>query len=259
MHQVGRRGGAGQVAEGVLVLTVLVVACSAPPPQAGPTTTVGSASAPLLLKEMELAREGGFYLVVDTPAGKLRLMLSAVELAAYPMRAVELGRPRVAFVARRSLDWAEPRTWEGGLLVPERERERREVVVAAGAAKDGADPAPATPPPPPEEEEAPPRFRLLYDGLEVEIAAVDEGATLGGVAAWAAESLRSRWAVLRGGSEPLRLRVTMSAADAASLYRSLPPGTRLLTPALAPAVAAPPEGPTVASGAAKAPRRADRQ
>jgi hypothetical protein len=202
-------------------------------PSAQPAASAGP-SGVMLQKELELASGGGFYLVVDPATSRLRLMLSAVELASYPILAAELGRPQVAFVERPAPEWTEPRIWEGGVLAPERERERREIVVAVGSEKTGTEPAP-TIPPLPEEGEAPPRFSLVYPDLLVEIVSADAGASLGGFGAWLSE----RFSVLRRGPEPTRLRVTLAAADAASLYRSLPPDTRLLIPALAaPAVAA---------------------
>ena len=181
-----------------------------------------------LARRLELAESSRFYLVVDVAGRRVDLLLEGVLLRSVPLRRAEVGRARVAFVLRPAGDWA-TRTWSGGRLAPPRREDRAEIV--AGAGGDGAR-EPAIPPSPEERFPAPDAFLVTFDGgfrLEIVAEGSDGGVKPIGIGA----SIRRRIAdaVLSAGfgrRERARLKLVLAAADAAALYRSLPPDVSLL-------------------------------
>jgi len=139
-------------------------------------------------------------------------MLRGALLEEFPVTAIEVGTRRVAFFGAAEAD---PRgaIREGGDLVPPRPEHRVEIV-------------------PPEPGETPPsnellqempaipvpgRFRIRFDdGFALEIVQ-NGGSGWGGLRARLADAIEG---------EPVRLRLTLSAEDAARIYRSLPPDVR---------------------------------
>ena len=201
-----------------------LVRAAGPPPsdlrRAAQETTV-------LEKLVELARGKEFYLVLDAGRRELRLMLRGAELARYEVRGLEIGRPRVAFVSR-----GDDRAWQGqiftgGELDPPRERERVELIAPPAKPEGPEDieqPAPPTPPSPEEIYDVPGRFLVRFsEGMAVEM--LPDGSRSGGLWAWWSDLA----AALKPGLEDrLRLRLTLDRQHYESLYRSLPPGTKLL-------------------------------
>jgi hypothetical protein len=193
----------------------------------------------LLAKRVELARGKEFYLLFDRPRARLVLMLKGAVLQEWPVRGVEIGRPRIAFFSREgSFDW-ENRIFSNGRLDPPRERERT-VIEAPPPRADGQgeEPEPAVPIPPTPDElyPVPPRYHVRYEeGLSLEIrpTAPPEGESARGFWARLSNRLAQWWADLRAAAriEPvdrIRIRLVLEPADAASFYRALPPGTKLL-------------------------------
>jgi hypothetical protein len=191
----------------------------------------------LLEKRLDLAKGEQFYLVVDPSDRSLQLMLQGAVLRDYPILGLEVGTPRIAFRERRvSHGWA-GRLWDGGELVPARDRERLEMQPPDSTETDST----ATPPLPPTPEEAypvPHRYLVRYEGglsLEVRPEALDSSVTTWKRVATAARVwMRDLPAALRRQPEDtVRLRLVLRPEDAESLYRALPPDTRLLVlPAL---------------------------
>lgn len=184
---------------------------------------------------LELARQGGFYLVLDVAARRIDLLLQGVELRSYPVERLEIGRARVGFLPRfGSEDWAD-RVWSGGRLEPPRAEERVEIEVKPG---DAETPEPAVPPEPELRYPTPQRFLVRYaDGASLEIVARGPGTGVRsvGLAGTISRRISEVAAALgpRSGRLP-RLRLVLAAEDAAAVYRSLPPDTALLV-ALEPA------------------------
>ena len=175
----------------------------------------------ILGQKIELAKGDAFYLVLDPRAKRLSLMLKGAELRSFPVLAIEIGEPRIAFVPRGFAGDATGRIWTAGSLDPPRDRDRLEMQVAKETSE-----TPAEPVIPPTAEEAypvPERYRIRFAaGLALEIAPAGGGG-----------SARSWWeegsAALRvHPADAVRLRVTLAPEDAAGLYRSLPPDTSLL-------------------------------
>jgi len=170
-----------------------------------------------------LAKEGAYVLVLDVASPRsLTLLSGGATLRSFPVRAVEVGDLRVAFRrTERAADW-----WAAvrrdGRLDPPREIER-EVVRPPDpndkAGEEPPEPSSIVPPTPEERIPAPAAYRIRFGGgLVVEIVRADAPAPGGG--------RREAWreAISGDGSSP-RVRLTLEAADAAELYRSLPEGT----------------------------------
>jgi hypothetical protein len=199
-----------------------VSACAQSPPAGGGTAgpAAGGADA-WLRRQLEVASGREFYLLLDPAASALRLMLQGVVLREYRVLGVETGTARVLFYQRAvPAEWSE-RIWTGGRLEPEPRRERVEIRPPTEGAAANAE-EPPIPPTPEELLSAPPRYFVRFEGglaLEVLEAGVRSSA---GYLADLWESLEPR------GGDAIRLRVTLGAEDAASLYRSLPPDTKFL-------------------------------
>ncbi len=196
-------------------------------------------------RERELSAGKGFYLRLDAGRQRLGLMLQGVTLDDYAASGLELGVPEVLFVDRRPRpDWdLEPIS--KGRLEPERQRDRLEIVAPTPAAvearaAEGASPQPsATPTPPPAKsaEEAysvPSPYRIVFgEGVSLEVRSRGEGQRnrslprrLADAASLRLDDLGS--ALGLGSKDRIRLRLTLEAEDAASLYRSLPPDVGLI-------------------------------
>ena len=186
---------------------------------------------------LSLAASDTFYLLLDPASSKLQLMLKGAVLRDYPILGFEAGTPRTAF-RQRSLDgdW-EGRVWTDGALAPPRERERQ-VLEANGsdttqAAPDSAATTYRIPPTPEEIYPVPQRYHIRYaGGLSVEVRPREADQSAG---FWPrlGSGLRNWWADFRAvlhriPEDQVRLRLVLRPEDAASLYRALPPDTRLL-------------------------------
>lgn len=190
-------------------------------------------STAVLERTLELARSKEFYLVLDPAGPDLALMLRGAELQRYPILGLRVGQARVAWVRRTGADAWRGAIWLEGELDPPRQQDR--VVVTGGQpAPEGEEPKP--PPIPPTAEEmypVPVQYHIRFaGGLSIEIRPHEADASLG---RWA--SLRAWWitrwhdvrAALRSEDrDVVRLRVVLNPKDAESLYRALPPSTRLL-------------------------------
>jgi len=186
----------------------------------------------LLEKRVELASSENFYLLIDPAGGTLRLMLRGAVLRDYEILGLEVGTPQIAFRDRRlGSDWA-GRVWSAGALVPARDRERLEIVPPDSTAADSTF-TPVLPPTPEEAYPVPGRYHVRYEGglsLEVRPTELDSSvATWKRVVATTQVWARDLHAALQSRPEDVvRLRLVLRPEDAASLYRALPPDTRLL-------------------------------
>ena len=197
-------------------------------------------------RERELSAGKGFYLRLDATRQRLALMLQGVTLDDYAASGLELGVPEVMFVDRRPrADWdLEPSS--KGRLEPERQRDRVEIVAPtpssaaprpAGGASPSPSPSPSPPPAPKSAEEAysvPSPYRVVFaEGVSLEVRSRGQGRRNRGGPRLLADALGLRLSDLGsalglGSKDRIRLRVTLEAEDAASLYRSLPPDVALI-------------------------------
>jgi hypothetical protein len=193
--------------------------------------------------EAELARGKGFYLRLDARRGRLALLLEGVTLEEHAVERLETGVLRVGFWPRPpSPDWP-LLVYRGGRLSPPRERDRVEVVAPApsSSGQSTTEDAPAPPVPPTAEEaySVPGRYRILFEpGLALEVVAHDGGRNRPPLQR-GADALGLRAADLRDAlsihpSLRVRVRIALSAAEAASLYRALPPDVALTMAGLSP-------------------------
>jgi hypothetical protein len=196
--------------------------------------------------ERDVASGKGFYLRLDAARWRLALMLQGVALDDYAANAVEWGVPEVLFVDRSpGADW-DAAAFSKGRLEPERERDRLEVVAPAPVASPspGAEAASPSPPPIPKSAEesysVPSPYRVVFaEGVSLEVRAKGHGQRNRSVFRRFADALGLRLSDLGtalglGAKERVRLRVTLDAEDAASLYRSLPPDVGLVVVGLPP-------------------------
>lgn len=197
-----------------------------------------------LEKEIELAGDKPFYLVLDPAVPDLALMLRGAELRRYPVLALSVGVPRVAFIRRGSDEVWQNVIFPDGRLDPPRPVDRLEVVppaaVGAGpsAAPEAGEARPVVPPTPEEAYPVPLRYHIRFaKGPSIEIRPREADAT----SRWARVSTwwGARWrdtlaALAPPDDEIVRIRIALAPQDAYMLYRSLPPDTRLLVRAAAP-------------------------
>jgi len=199
-----------------------------------------------LRAERDAAAGKGFYLKLDAGQGRLALMLQGVALDDYAAEGLEWGVPQVLFVDRRPPSGWDASSFSKGRLDPERERDRTEVVApapapSAPAAAPGAPgpaasaSAPAVPKSAEETYSVPSPYRIVFgEGVSLEVRSKGAGARNRSIFQRVADAASLRLADLatalgRGpGRERVRLRVTLAADDAASLYRSLPPDVGLV-------------------------------
>jgi hypothetical protein len=190
----------------------------------------------ILKRHVELSRGDAFYMVLDPKAMRLKLFLRGAILQDFRVTGLEVGEPRIAFVSRGlPQDW-EGRIWTNGRLDPPREQERVEIVAPPPSTDETEDTAPA-PPIPPTPEEAypvPTRYHIRYlGGLALEVSpglasSETQGGWAGVSAAWSAWWADLRAVARKDPKDALRLRMTLKTEDANSLYRALPPDTKLL-------------------------------
>jgi len=185
-----------------------------------------------------LASGKAFYLVLDPAEAVLRLMLHGAELRRFPVQALSVGVPRVAWFRREAPGPWQGVIWEGGRLDPPRETDRVELTAPPPGASD-APPAVPIPPTPEEAFPVPPRYHIWFGGgpaIEIRPREADASASRWSrVTAWWHARWRDTVAALTSSPDDrVRLRVVLAPEDADSLYRSLPPDTKLLVLARAP-------------------------
>ena len=224
-------------------------------PQAGrppdPATRALQREVAQMRRERELSAGKGFYLRLDAARQRLALMLQGVTLDDYAASGLELGVPEVLFLDRSPrADW-DLESISGGRLDPERQRDRIEVVAPAPSSAEArpADAASAQPPSPPpapapkSAEEAysvPSPYRVVFgDGVSLEVRSRGEGRRNRSLPRRMADAMGLRLSDLGsalglGSKDRIRLRITLEAEDAASLYRSLPPDVGLIVVGLPP-------------------------
>jgi hypothetical protein len=194
--------------------------------------------------ERNLASGKGFYLRIDAPRHRLALMLQGVALDDYAASRLEWGVPEVLFVDRHpGADW-DAAAFSKGRLEPARERDRIEVVApppsvlpSADTAAPAAGASPSPPPIPKSAEESysvPSPYRIVFaEDVSLEVCSQGDGGRNRSALRRTVDALRLRFSDLGtalgiGAKERLRLKVTLGAEDAASLYRSLPPDVGLV-------------------------------
>lgn len=226
---------------GALVLGAIAAAAPPAPRNADdPETARIRREVGRLRSERDLASGKGFYLRLDAGRPSLALMLQGVTLDEYPASGLAWGVPEVLFIDRNpAADW-DAAAFSKGRLEPERERDRLEVVAPppASGASPGPDAASPSPPPPPKSAEesysVPSPYRIVFsERVSLEVRAKGAGGRNRSVFRRFADAAGLRLSDLGtalglGNSERVRLRVTLEAEDAASLYRSLPPDVGLV-------------------------------
>jgi hypothetical protein len=193
-----------------------------------------------LRSERDLASGKGFYLRLDAGGPSLALMLQGVTLDEYPASDLAWGVPEVLFVDRKpAADW-DAAAFSKGRLEPARERDRLEVVappIATGAGPGPGAASPSPPPPPKSAEESysvPSPYRIVFaESVSLEVRSKGDGGRNRSAFRRFADALHLRLSDLGtalglGAKERVRLRVTLEAEHAASLYRSLPPDVGLV-------------------------------
>lgn len=186
----------------------------------------------LLRKQLDLAKGKSFYLLLDPPAGTLELRYRGALLQKYAVSGLEVGVPRVAYRARAQAEDWEGRIWEGGSLEPPRALDRVEIQ-APPPTPEGNEVEIAIPPTPEEKYPVPVRYHIRFDGgLSIEVRPPGSEAERG---FWGRlwDRMRAWWSDARAASatpptDTVRLHLVMSKKDADSLYRALPPRTKLL-------------------------------
>jgi len=233
------------VAAALLAPLVAYGAAPAAPEKAdGPETARLRGQVERLRAERDLASGKAFYIRLDASRYRLALMLEGVALDEYAASAVEWGVPEVLFVNRHpGHDW-DTRAFSKGRLQPERERDRIEIVAPPPAVSTPGAPTPEpSPPPVPKSAEesysVPSPYRIEFaEGVSLEVRAKGEARRNRSLLQRVGDALALRLsdlgtAVGLGAKERVRLRVTLAAEDAASLYRSLPPDVGLVVVGLA--------------------------
>jgi hypothetical protein len=220
-----------------VALAAASLAAAAPAAPSGPVPSADeltrlSIQNDLLQKQLDLAKAKEFYLLLDPQAKTLTLMYHAALLQQYKVEGLEIGVPRVVYRPRTDVSHWEGRVWDKGALDPARELDRVEMQ-APPPTKEGTEIEVQVPQTPEEKYPVPPRYHIRFSGgLSIEVRPPGSDADLG---FWArvARGFRSWWsdAKAASSSEPtdtIRLHVVLSKKDAESLYRALPPDTRLL-------------------------------
>lgn len=187
-----------------------------------------------LERRIELAKGDAFYLLLDPARGTLRLMLQEAELQRFDLRGIEIGTPRITWVARDLPDEWRGRVWVGGTLEPPRENDRIEIVPPDPDASGKE--TPFIPPLPEEAYPVPHRYLVRFEeGLALEVRPEGEGDTgeragllsrlAAGIGAWWSDAVSAARPV---PSDRIRIRLHLAAEDGDSLYRALPPDVSLL-------------------------------
>jgi hypothetical protein len=231
----GRRNGSGILTAACLLVCVLAGAAVAVGARA-PDPAVEAARLAARNADLEalvsLASGKAFYLVLDPAKPDLTLMLRGAELRRFPVLSLSVGVPRVAWFRRHDPRPWQGVVWEGGRLDPAREADRVELTVPPPATSD-TPPAVPIPPTPEEAFPVPPRYHVWFGGgpaIEIRPREADASASRWSrVAAWWHARWRDTVAALTSSPDDrVRLRVVLAPEDADSLYRSLPPDTKLL-------------------------------
>ena len=213
------------------VTAVRAAASPAPAPAPGELARLAIRN-DLLQKQVALAKGKEFYLILDTEAQTLTLMFHAALLQQYHVDGLEIGVPRVVYRTRSDASRWEGRVWDKGALDPARELDRVEMQ-APPPTKEGIEPEVRVPQTPEEKYPVPPRYHIRFDGgLSIEVRPPGSEATRGFWANLAAR-LSTWWTDAKAASssapeDTVRLHVVLSKKDAESLYRALPPDTKLL-------------------------------
>jgi hypothetical protein len=180
-------------------------------------------------KQRELASGNSFYLVVDPHAAEMTLTFRGAALQRYSIISFELGVPRVAFIRSNIRPKSIGTVWSGGLLDPQRPSDRVEITVSND---HSADTPPTVPLPPEVAIPVPTSYFLRYEpGLVIEIrrARTDSGAGWRRLLTrWRTHGREAMAALSPSDRHLMRLRITLKSDEADSLYRSLPPDTKLL-------------------------------
>lgn len=226
----------------VLFVTAFFWACSDGGVPIG-SGNPASSRADALAAHLELAKEGGFALVIDEAEPAASLFLGGVPLHHYTVLAVERPIRRAFFLPLPSPPDPSARVWRGGIQDPERVRDRKELEYREAAAEDAADdevpaedadaaPAPEAPKIPPTPEEAvpaPDAWCLRFaDGPEVWFLGVGpegQGMVPPELEVGRIDVLRD---ALKGRQVPSRMRILMPLDEAQALFRSLPPDIAVL-------------------------------
>jgi hypothetical protein len=215
----------------VAFTAVAAVRAAAPAPAPGELARLAIQN-DLLQKQVSLAKGKEFYLLLDTHAQTMTLMFHAALLQQYHVDGLEVGVPRVVYRTRADASRWEGRVWEKGALDPARELDRVEMQ-APPPTKEGIELEVKVPQTPEEKYPVPPRYHIRFDGgLSIEVRPPGSEETRGFWANLAAR-LSTWWtdaksASSRAPEDTVRLHVVLSKKDAESLYRALPPDTKLL-------------------------------
>ena len=219
----------------LLLLTAASIAPAAAPSAPAPTQRELarlSGENELLRQQLDLAKAKEFYILLDPQAQKLTLMYHAALLQQYKVEGIEVGVPRIVYRTRsESGSWA-GRIWEKGTLDPARALDREEVQ-APPPTREGTEIEVQVPPTPEEKYPVPARYHIRFaGGLSIEVRPPGTDAQRG---FWArlGSNFSTWWADAKEAASPapsdtVRLHVVMSKKDAESLYRALPPNTKLL-------------------------------
>jgi len=188
----------------------------------------------LLQLQLDLASGNDFYLLLDARTRSLRVMLQGVTLRDYQIRELKIGVPRVLFRQSDLPKGWQDRIWSDPQLVPARARDRLEIVATGDSTTMPEPPVPLTPE---EAFPAPPNYRIRYaGGLALDIRSEtppamlpdslrEDTSLMGRLRAWV---MGARSVLIEEERDPMRVRAVLRAEDAAALYRSMPPGTKLL-------------------------------
>jgi hypothetical protein len=218
----------------VAVVAATVVAAATPPATAQTPVELTRLALQnqLLQKQLDLAKGKEFYLLLDPQAQTMTLMFRAALLQQYRVEALEVGVPRVVYRTRADVSRWEGRIWEKGALDPARALDRVEMQ-APPPTEEGTELEVRVPQTPEEKYPVPPRYHIRFaGGLSIEVRPPNTDTEQGfwarikaGLATWFADAKAA------SGGEPtdtVRLHVVLSKKDAESLYRALPPATKLL-------------------------------
>lgn len=181
-----------------------------------------------LRNQMDLARDGQRFLVLDPERGTLTLYHGAAPLRSFTVLEVQAGQRRVG-VGRGNArdDWRTAR-WEGSRLEPPVVRDRRVIVSDSVEPPDPTGEVDWVPPVPEEAVPTPPRFVIHFDaglGMEVVAAGADSSSAPVSLSARAEHRLRR---FLPRNWDRYRIRTVIPAAEAGALYRSLPDSVALV-------------------------------
>ena len=186
----------------------------------------------LLSMKLDLAKQEGFYLILDAEAGRLILMLKGAELRDWKFAGLEVGFPSVVYKKKRPAEEWQGRVWEKATLDPPRQIDRY-VIVAQAPTTEGNEADIPIPPTPEEKYPVPARYHIRFEGglsMELRTTAVDPTLPL-------KERLKASYdhwlidakdALGEGSGDVVRLRLNMSPDEAKSLFRALPPDVKLL-------------------------------